>query len=68
MLVLTRKIGESLRIGPDITVMVTRISGDHVKLGVEAPRELKILRAELENCPAEPRPECRKESEGETNG
>ena len=47
-LVLTRKQHESIRIGDDIRITVTRIQGGHVRLGIEAPRAVRILRAELE--------------------
>jgi len=47
MLVLTRKVGEMLRIGEDIEIKITEISGDKVRIGIEAPAALKILRGEL---------------------
>ena len=47
MLVLSRKVGESIRIGDDIVVMVTSIEGDKVRLGIEGPREVPIHREEL---------------------
>lgn len=47
MLVLTRKLGESVIIGGNIEVKITEISGDKVRIGIEAPAELKILRGEL---------------------
>jgi carbon storage regulator len=47
MLVLTRKIGETIHIGGQVTVEVKRVSGNRVTLGIEAPRELVILRGEL---------------------
>ena len=46
MLVLSRAIGETIKIGDDITIMVTEIRGKHVKLGIDAPKELKIIRPE----------------------
>ena len=48
MLVLSRKIGERITIGDNITVVIQRIAGGRVSLGVEAPREVSILRSELE--------------------
>ena len=48
MLVLTRKIGEEIRIGDDITVKVTSVQGGRVKLGIEAPRDRRITRSEME--------------------
>lgn len=47
MLVLTRKPEQSLRLGDNITVTVLAIEGDRVKLGIEAPRAVSVLRQEL---------------------
>ncbi len=47
MLVLSRKVGETIVIGEGITVRVTRISGTRVTLGVEAPTDVRIVRGEL---------------------
>ena len=47
MLVLSRMTGESIMIGDDICVTVTRIEGDKVKLGIEAPNDVTIVRKEL---------------------
>jgi len=47
MLALTRKVGESIRIGENIYIKVVSIKGDRVKLGFSAPEEIKILRTEL---------------------
>ncbi len=47
MLVLTRKVDESIIIGDDIEVKVVEISGKSVKLGIEAPRELSVHRKEV---------------------
>jgi carbon storage regulator len=52
MLVLTRKLMEKLFIGDDICVTVVRLEGGQVRLGIEAPREIAVVRAEL----LEPRP------------
>ncbi|MEK6236382.1 MAG: carbon storage regulator [Planctomycetales bacterium] len=48
MLVLTRKEGERINIGQDVVVKVISISGNKVRVGVEAPGDVRILRAELE--------------------
>jgi carbon storage regulator len=48
MLVLSRKEGEQLRIGDDIVVTVSRISGNRVAIGIEAPRSIRVVRGELE--------------------
>lgn len=47
MLVLTRKLMEKLFIGDDICVTVVRLEGGQVRLGIEAPREITVVRAEL---------------------
>ncbi len=47
MLILSRKPGESLMIGDSIEIKITEISGDKVKIGIEAPADMKILRKEL---------------------
>jgi carbon storage regulator len=57
MLILSRRVGERIIIGDSIEVVVQSVSGERVTLGLAAPREVKILRAELEdfrNTPAEP--------------
>jgi carbon storage regulator len=47
MLVLTRKLMEKLYIGDDICVTVVRLEGGQVRLGIDAPREIAVVRAEL---------------------
>ncbi len=47
MLVLQRRTGQSIRIGEEIEVVVLEVSGDHVRLGIAAPREIRVLRQEL---------------------
>jgi carbon storage regulator len=47
MLVLTRKLMEKLYIGDTICVTVVRLEGGQVRLGIEAPREVPVVRAEL---------------------
>ena len=48
MLVLSRKEGEQLVIGDNIVVTINRISGNRVAIGIEAPRDVRIVRGELE--------------------
>ena len=50
MLVLSRKRGQSLVIGDDVRVVVQRINGNRVTLGIEAPDHVHIIRGELELC------------------
>jgi carbon storage regulator len=47
MLILTRKIEESIMIGDDVVVKVLRIMGGTVKIGIEAPRSIPIYREEI---------------------
>jgi len=47
MLILTRKEGESLRLGDDIVVTVVSVKGGSVRLGVKAPRDVSVHREEI---------------------
>lgn len=47
MLILTRKIGESLLIGDDVEITVLSVRGSQVKLGVKAPKEIAVHREEI---------------------
>ena len=47
MLVLSRKVGSSIRIGNDIVLTVVKIDRNQVRLGIEAPLDVTILRQEL---------------------
>ena len=48
MLVLSRRENERIRLGDSIVVTVVRLSGDKVRLGIEAPADVVVLREELE--------------------
>lgn len=48
MLVLSRKVGERLVIDGSITIIVNRISGNRVQIGIEAPDDVHIMRGELD--------------------
>lgn len=50
MLVLTRKLGESIAIDDHIKVVVVQIKGKQVRLGIQAPKETKIHREEVYNA------------------
>lgn len=47
MLVLTRKIGESIRIGDNVLIKVVELDNRHVKLGIDAPRSIAVNREEI---------------------
>lgn len=47
MLILTRRINESLVIGDDVTVTILGVKGNHVRIGVDAPRDVSVHREEL---------------------
>lgn len=47
MLVLSRRPGEELRVGDDIIFKVISVRGDNVRIGIDAPRDINIIRSEL---------------------
>ncbi|WP_404454296.1 carbon storage regulator CsrA [Virgibacillus necropolis] len=47
MLVLTRKLNESIQIGEDIEIKVLGVEGDQIKLGIDAPKSIDIHRKEI---------------------
>jgi carbon storage regulator CsrA len=47
MLVLSRRIGQKLVIGDQVTVTINRVSGNRVSLGIEAPPNVRVVRSEL---------------------
>jgi carbon storage regulator len=47
MLILSRRPGESLTIGDDVVVTVVGVSGNQIRLGITAPREVRVLREEV---------------------
>ncbi|MCM1321074.1 MAG: carbon storage regulator CsrA [Bacteroides sp.] len=50
MLILSRKRDEKIKIGNDITVTIIDVRGDQVKIGVEAPKNVKVFRQEVFNA------------------
>ncbi len=55
MLILSRKESECIHLGDEIVVTIVRVNGDKVRIGVQAPPHVKILRTELElNVDVEP--------------
>ena len=49
MLILTRRVGEKVMIGDEISVTVLRVKGNQVRLGVEAPKSVSVQREEIFN-------------------
>ena len=49
MLVLTRRISEQFMIGENVVITIVRVDGGQVRIGIEAPREISVRRAELTN-------------------
>ena len=52
MLVLTRKSHEQIQIGDNITITILRVKGGAIRVGIDAPRSVTVLRKELEGKPA----------------
>lgn len=50
MLVLTRKLDESINIGSDIKITILRVKGNTIRIGIEAPRDVRVLRSELNSA------------------
>jgi carbon storage regulator len=47
MLILTRRVGEAVKIGEDVTITVLGVKGNQVRLGVHAPRDVAVHREEI---------------------
>ncbi len=47
MLILSRKVDEKIKIGSDITLTIIEVHGDMVKIGVDAPKDIKVFRQEV---------------------
>jgi len=58
MLVLSRRQSERIRLGDSIVVTIVRVSGDKVRLGIEAPPDVLVLRDELRPHPAANEPDA----------
>ena len=55
MLVLSRKTKESIMIGDDVRITLVRIDGNKVRIGIDAPKDVRVVRAEIEDKPAKNR-------------
>ena len=49
MLILSRKVDEQIKIGENITITIIEVRGDQVKVGVEAPKSVKVFRQKVYN-------------------
>lgn len=49
MLILTRNVGQSIKIGDDISLTVLGVQGNQVRIGIEAPRDVAVHREEIYN-------------------
>lgn len=58
MLLLTRFEGQRIMIGDDIVITVCRVSGGQVKLGIDAPSNITVMREEVVSCPSSNSPEA----------
>ena len=56
MLILSRRESERIHLGDDIIVTIVRVNGDKVRIGVQAPPHIRVLRTELESNWQEPTP------------
>lgn len=54
MLVLSRKQSQRIRVGSSIVLTVVRVSGDKVRIGIEAPEGMRVIRDELPRLPGSP--------------
>ena len=66
MLILTRRMGESLVIGDNITITVLGVKGNQTRLGVDAPRDVSVHREEILNRIKSDNPPEEGESDGNT--
>lgn len=56
MLVLTRRVGESIQIGKEIEIHIISVEGNQIRIGVDAPKDVLVLRSELSGNSGSPLP------------
>lgn len=56
MLILSRKASEGVRVGSNIVIRIEEVRGNRVRISFDAPRDIRIVREELEDLPPEPEP------------
>ncbi|MFG0289919.1 MAG: carbon storage regulator [Rhodopirellula sp. JB044] len=66
MLVLSRKLKEQIKIGDDITITVVKLRNNQIRLGIEAPRDVRVMRAELDKETPETTPKNDASANAET--
>lgn len=68
MLLLTRKLGENIRIGDDVKITIVEVKGNHVKLGIDAPPSIKVHREEIYERIQQERQRAAREGQAEDGG
>lgn len=68
MLVLSRKQKQQIKIGDDVVLTVLQVKGNTVRLGIEAPKEVHVIRGELEGSPARSNSNNKPADEGSGTG
>ncbi len=54
MLVLSRKIDEAIQIGDNVSIRILKVKGNQVRIGIDAPREVRVVRSGLKRIEAPP--------------
>jgi carbon storage regulator len=58
MLVLTRKVNQQIQIGDNVVITILHVRGQSVRVGIEAPRQVRVVRSEIADLPAEAPPQA----------